>query len=171
MARTLQHALHSDPSVESGSVPGFDRFIGAWSLEWRGTAIDGSPATSVGELTFGSVLAGSAVQDVWRVPTAVAGDPGIAGTGFHGTTVRFFDPRIDAWRSTWIEPLNGRVRKFIGKAASDRIVLLSTDGEPHLRWSFVDIEPDSFTWIGEFSVDGGHTWTEEERMLATRELD
>ena len=33
---------------------------------------------------------------------------------FHGSTIRFYDPSIDAWRSTWIEPVNGRVLRFVG---------------------------------------------------------
>jgi hypothetical protein len=37
-----------------------------------------------------------------------------------------------------------------------------------LRWRFTDIQPDSFTWRGETSHDGGATWAFEEQMLATR---
>jgi hypothetical protein len=47
-------------------------------------------------------------------------------------------------------------------------VLLSDEDEPQLRWRFTDIEPDSFTWRGEISNDGGATWTFEEQMRATR---
>lgn len=146
----------------------FGRFVGEWELGWHGSTADGTPASAEGRLAFGWVLGGRAVQDVWHVPPAVPGDPGIAGRGFHGTTVRFFDPAIGAWRSTWMEPVNGRVRKFIGKERDGSIVLLSVDGEPHLRWSFRDIRADSFTWVGAASTDGGHTWIEDERMLARR---
>ena len=64
---------------------------------------DGASAQVAGRLTFGWVLGGRAVQDIWAVPPAVPGDPGIAGHGFHRSTIRFFDPGIDAWRSTWCE--------------------------------------------------------------------
>jgi hypothetical protein len=52
----------------------FGRFIGAWDVEWHGTGHGGRPATMAGELHFGWVLAGSAVQDVWKVPAS--GQPG-----------------------------------------------------------------------------------------------
>lgn len=126
--------------------------------------------TARGRVSFGWVLGGRAVQDVWLVPPVVAGDTGAASTGFHGSTIRFFDPAIDAWRSTWIEPTNARVRKFVGKEHDDDLVLLSVDGEPHLRWTFRDVTADAFTWTGEYSPDGGHTWIEEERMLARRRV-
>ena len=67
-----------------------------------------------------------------------------------------------------MEPINARVRKFIGEIGDRDITLTSTDDEPLLRWRFADITDDSFTWTGEFSADGENTWTLEETMLATR---
>jgi hypothetical protein len=46
----------------------FGRFVGSWDLEWTGTGPDGQPATMAGELHFGWVLRGRAVQDIWIVP-------------------------------------------------------------------------------------------------------
>ena len=89
-------------------------------------------------------------------------------TGFFGSTLRFYDPSIDAWRSTWIEPVNGRVRRFIGRPVDGEILLLSDEDEPQLRWRFTDIAPTSFTWRGEISRDGGATFTFDEEMRATR---
>ena len=137
----------------------FGRFVGSWELEWRGSG----SARARGELHFGWVLGGRAVQDVWIVPGR--GQP---GEGRHGSTIRFFDPTIDAWRSTWIEPINARVRRFIGRSVGPDIVLLSDEEDPQLRWSFTEITPDSFTWRGETSLDGGGSWTFDEEMLARR---
>ena len=36
------------------------------------------------------------------------------------------------------------------------------------RIQFVDIEADSFTWLSEFSQDGGQTWITFMRMRARR---
>ena len=47
----------------------FGRFVGAWDVEWHGTDADGRPGTMTGELHFGWVMDGRAVQDVWRVPS------------------------------------------------------------------------------------------------------
>ena len=66
----------------------FGQFIGSWDLDWY---IEGARAK--GELHFGWVLGGRAIQDVWVVPGR-----------FHGSTLRFYDRALGAWRSTWIEP-------------------------------------------------------------------
>ena len=144
----------------------FGRFVGAWDLEWHGRDLGGAPIVVSGELHFDWILGGTAVQDVWRVPL----DPGDSGRmrGFHGTTIRFYDSHIDAWRSTWIDPLNGRVRRFIGRTEGAIIVLDGLDEDPRERWSFRDITRDSFLWWSEASTDGGRSWFIEDEMLARR---
>ena len=49
----------------------FGRFVGTWDVEWRGTDRDGRPATMTGELCFGWVLGGHAVQVHLAVDRAV----------------------------------------------------------------------------------------------------
>lgn len=166
----LQKALHeAGPTGEhAAELMLFGRFIGSWDILWSGTGTNGEPATMRGELHFGWVLGGRAVQDVWIVPGR--GEPG-AGTpplAFHGSTIRFYDPTIGAWRSTWVEPVNGRVRRFIGRPVDTGIQLVSDEDDPQLRWSFSDITDTSFTWRGEISRDGGASWELEEEMRATR---
>jgi hypothetical protein len=146
----------------------FGRFVGSWNLEWTGKDTNGQPATMTGELHLGWVLGGRAVQDIWIVPGRGQPGEGQPPMAFHGSTIRFYDSAIDAWRSTWIDPVNGRVRRFIGRAADGDIVLLSDEDDPQLRWRFTDIAADSFTWRGESSHDGGTTWHFDEQMLATR---
>jgi hypothetical protein len=166
----LAEALHvAGPYPEhADKLMLFGRFVGSWSLQWSGTGADGRPATMTGELHFGWVLGGRAVQDIWIVPGR--GQPGEdePPCAFHGSTIRFYDPAIDAWRSTWIEPVNGRVRRFIGRSTDEGIVLLSDEDSPQFRWRFADITPDSFRWRAESSTDAGATWTFDEEMLATR---
>ncbi|WP_232668230.1 hypothetical protein [Pseudonocardia sp. TRM90224] len=166
----LAEALHeSGPAGEhAAELMLFGRFVGSWDLVWAGTDTDGQPATVHGELHFGWVLGGRAVQDVWIVPGRGEEGAGVPPMAFHGSTIRFYDPAIGAWRSTWVEPVNGRVRRFIGRPVDSGIQLLSDEDEPQLRWSFTDIAEDSFTWRGEISRDGGATWQLEEEMRATR---
>jgi hypothetical protein len=47
-------------------------------------------------------------------------------------------------------------------------VLHSDENDPRLRWVFTRIRPDSFTWRGEISRDGGRTWLPDEEMRITR---
>jgi len=160
-------ALHVDgPTGEhADKLMLFGRFVGTWDVHW----IDGDqPGTATGELHFGWVLGGRAVQDIWIVPGLGQRGHNQPPLGFHGSTIRFYDPAIDAWRSTWVEPINGRVRRFIGRPDDQDIVLLSDEDDPQLRWRFTDVKADSFTWRAETSHDGGATWQFGEQMLATR---
>jgi hypothetical protein len=168
---TLAAALHTtgpDPD-HAGQLHLFGRFVGAWDVEWQGTDSQGHPATMLGELHFGWVLGGRAVQDVWKVPASLPAPSGLRP--FHGTTLRFYDPAIGAWRSTWIDPLNGRVRRFIGRPDGDDIILAGLEEEPPERWCFRDITQDSFRWTGEVSHDGRQSWLMEEQMLIRRQKD
>lgn len=168
-ADTLVTALHAPAPYEplSDQLDLFGRFVGAWDLEWQGTGKDGHDLVVRGELSFGWVLDGRAVQDVWRVPVDPA--DALRMRAFHGTTVRFYDPAIGAWRSTWLDPLNGRVRRFIGRLAPcGDIVLEGLDDDPRERWSFREISPDRFRWVGEASSDGGRTWVVTDEMRARR---
>lgn len=160
------HADRADPDL-AANLDLFGQFVGSWVLRWTGRDADGREAHMDGELYAGWVLGGRAVQDVWIVPGRGHPDEGNP-PGFHGTTIRFYDAAIGAWRSTWIDPPNGRVRRFLGRWTAGRIELVSDEEEPLLRWSFSDIAPDAFTWTGEISRGIGHAWAVQQRMRATR---
>jgi hypothetical protein len=161
------HAAGPFPGLENELMT-FGQFVGSWDLTWEGTSGDLAGFTAHGQVHFGWVLGGRAVQDVWIMPGPGAEGYGVPGRSFHGTTLRFYDPALGAWRSTWIEPINGRVRRFVGRAEGDDIVLVSLDAEPLLRWRFTEVTGDSFTWLGEHSTDEARTWVLDERMLARR---
>lgn len=161
----LLHSAGPRPEL-AADLDLFGRFVGAWRLECTFHIPAGHPPMS-GVLRFGWVLGGRAVQDVWAVPGPDDPAEGVA-PGFHGTTVRFYDASLGAWRSTWIDPPNNRVRRFIGRPVGPDIELVSDEQQPALRWRFTDISPDSFTWTGERSNDASTSWTRQLRMRATR---
>jgi hypothetical protein len=103
---------------------------------------------------FGWVLDGRAVQGIWTWR-----DKDSSGERELGTTVRFFDPKIDKWRIVWIDPVSYAIKILLGGSVGDRIVLEGTsDDGVRMRWSFNDIRKDSFIWRGEKSRDDGRTW-------------
>jgi hypothetical protein len=143
----------------------FDRFIGSWDCNYTFFTADGKVSHSSGELMFGWVLDGLAVQDIWIT------DPQTAGQKRDiGTSVRFFDNKSKTWQVVFVNPAVGVVT-VRGGMEGNRIVLHGTDlhGLP-IRWSFNDIKLDSFVWRGEKSRDGGKTWLlEEEHHMKRRE--
>jgi hypothetical protein len=146
----------------------FGQFVGDWTLRWLGRDATGAETVTMdGRLSVGWVLNGMAVQDVWVVPLPDQPVPG-GLRGFHGTTVRFYDPGIRGWRSTWIDPPNARVRRFIGRLTGPDIELISDEEEPLLRWRFTRIEPDSFLWTGEIRPTQADEWSPQQEIHATR---
>src|SRR5215467_3665988 len=143
----------------------FGQFVGDWDiLEDRYLRPDGTWAIGRGELHWRWILDGKALQDVWSFTEAKTGDP-IP----EGTTVRFYDSRIDAWHSVWISPNQGVVKTFIARKVGDEIVLdgKSTDGYP-VKWIFSEISRDAFRWRSEETRDDRKTWTTKEEMSIRR---
>lgn len=92
--------------------------------------------------------------------------PGERGVG---TSLRFYDAKVALWRVVWVAPMSGTVLTLKGGAQGERIVLEGpdSDGSP-LRWSFNEIQTDSFLWRGGTSADGGKTWRVEQEMRLRR---
>ena len=158
------HADHAE------SLMLFGQFVGAWDFDWASYAEEGDQTlTNAGEWIFGWVLEGRAVQDVWIIPSrerrGVAGAP----AGEYGTTVRWYDPRLDAWLVTWNGPVNRARRTLIARAVGDEIVQedQTEEGWP-LRWIFSEIEERSFHWSSLYSTDGEQTWLLREEMEVRR---
>ncbi len=87
----------------------------------------------------------------------------------YGTTLRVWDPSIQAWRVTWINPVSGIHNELIGRRVGKDVVQIGTrrDGTP-IRWIFTDITPDSFRWLGEALEPDGKTWKLETEFRARR---
>lgn len=136
----------------------YGRLVGSWQMQTSVFSADGTKRTGRGEIHFAWVLQGRALQDVWILPDV-----------FYGTTLRIYDPSLDAWHILWSDPLKQYYLRQIGRARGVDIVQEGTDttGAP-VRWTFTDITPNSFRWLGERSDDGGKTYRLQVEFLATR---
>ena len=95
------------------------------------------------------------------IPRLADRRPGIAqmpGAGnWYGTTLRVYDPGIDAWRIFWSDPATNFFWQQIGRARGRDIVQDGPDPRGgQMRWTFTDIEPDSFHWTAEQSTHSDH---------------
>ncbi|HJQ26917.1 MAG TPA: hypothetical protein VKA60_23590 [Blastocatellia bacterium] len=161
---TALAALSPHPSL-GDEARVFDRFVGTWDCDFTFFLPDGSVKHAAGELEFGWILDGQAVQDIWiTYPKEAGKERGI------GTTVRFFDAKSKTWRIIFVGPAYGALLTVQGGMEGDRLVLRGVDDKgTRLRWSFNDIQAGSFTWRGETSGDGGKTWKlEEEHHMRRR---
>jgi hypothetical protein len=123
----------------------FGQFVGDWDIlpprsRWNET----EPKPS-GEARFRWILGGTGVQDVWGPLDDESGKlvP-------QGSTLRFYDPSLRAWRSIWISPYQRAVRRFIGRKEGTEIVLREQDGGwKSEKWIFSEITRSSFRWRAE----------------------
>jgi hypothetical protein len=136
----------------------FDLLVGTWDADFTFYRPDGTVFHKKGELLFGWVMDGHAVQDLWiGYPTEDQKERTI------GTTIRFFDTALKQWRVVFVNPQFNYVVTAQGGREGDRIVLHGQDTDGLLiRWTFSEMKPDSFHWQGEKSHDGGKTWKVEE---------
>ena len=131
--------LAADGPVEAlrDKVMLYGRFVGSWSVENRELGPDGSWVEHSGEWHFGWILGGRGVQDVLFEAGAAPRE--------RGTTLRVYDDRADVWRIVWMAPHWGEFAHQLGRADGDRII---QEGSGR-RWTFHDVEHDSFSWTGE----------------------
>jgi hypothetical protein len=153
-------ALHTGgPAADRADKMGlYGWLIGDWEMDAVVYADDGAKHTGRGEIHFGWVLEGRAIQDVWILPGL-----------FHGTTLRVYDPGIDAWHILWSDPLKQYYTRQIGRARGKDIVQEGRlDTGAAIRWSFTEITPNAFRWLGERSLDGGAAWQLQADFRARR---
>jgi hypothetical protein len=135
--------------------------VGSWEADVFDYERDGSRHVSKGEWHFAWVLEGRAIQDVWIVPPRGArkSDQPPSRRNRYGTTIRVYDPKIDAWQITWINPVTRAQAMQIGRKRGDNIVQEGRNADETLtRWTFSEIQENSFRWSGETSSDAGETW-------------
>jgi hypothetical protein len=132
----LARVFLAEGPAEGVDLSLFGRFAGSWLLDCTEYATDGSSTVRRGEWHFGYALGGHATTDVWILP-------GVE----HGVSLRFPDDGAGpgVWRSTWVGPGRRRMHTFLARPTDEGIVLDGGD----LRWTFSDIERDSFAWRNE----------------------
>ncbi len=147
----------------------FGQFVGAWDVDVHNFPADGPARMVAGEWHFAWVLEGRAIEDVWIAPKRAQRGSGPVAAGEYGATLRFYDPQIDAWRSTWHGPVRGVVMPFIGRQVGSEIVLEgSFEPDVATRWIFSDITSQTFRWRAVESRDGWRTERMTQRMFARR---
>jgi hypothetical protein len=167
----LIEALHSiqRASDRAENLDLYGWLVGRWDIDVTIFQDDGSQQPARGFATAGWVLEGRAIQDVFAVPGL-----------FYGTSIRFYDPNIDAWQVFWMDPLRHVFFRMIGRARGNDIVnqgeetpeLARAYGLPEspratVRWIFTDIAANSFRWRSERSTDGAH-WLLQREYVARR---
>jgi len=164
-AALLAHGPATDRASQMGL---YAWLIGDWSFDAIYHGENGQRHRSIGEAHVAWILGGRAIQDVWIVPARDVTGPAFHAA-FYGTTLRVYDPGIDAWHVIWTDPVKQMYRHMIARRQGEAIVQEETDAQGHRhRWSFRDIGPDSFRWTAETSEDASRDWRMEVEFLVRR---
>jgi hypothetical protein len=161
----------SHPALDRADKMGLYAFlIGRWEMDAVYHLENGKTRRTRGEVHAGWVLEGRALQDVWIVPARdMERDNPPAWGDFYGTTLRIYDPGLDAWHIFWNDPVKQLYLRQLGRARGRDIVQEGKAGDGALtRWSFREMTPDSFHWLGELSPDGGASWQLQVEFFARR---
>ena len=154
---------------ESADVYGW--LCGSWDLvvlRYRG--LDVSAQGLTGEVHAARVLEGRAVQDVWIMPRSDDRQRGFDQTmNMYGTTLRWWDTSIQAWRIAWTNPARAHREEQVGRWNGADILQegARADGTK-TRWTFTEITSESFHWRGEALYPSKQTWALEGEFLAKR---
>jgi hypothetical protein len=166
-------ALHADgPAPDRAEQMGlYGWLIGAWEMDVEVHLPNAAEYRGKGEIHFGWVLEGRAIQDVWITPPRGSrNDPIGAAANFYGSTFRIYDPGIDAWHIFWLDPVKQFYSRMVGRAAGNDIEQLTVNETPQRRWRFTDITSDSFHWTAEVDEgkDGAVQWHRHVEFFARR---
>jgi hypothetical protein len=148
----------------------YGRFVGDWVADCTDYADDGRTEHYRWDIRFAWVLEGRAVQDLWITPVRAGGKVGWREPGNrYSTTLRVYDPKIDAWHILWINPPSATIVRQLAREVGDQII---QTGDPNgdgtqSRWVYRDITSDSFRWCDEKTTDG-EIWTLVKEMHARR---
>jgi hypothetical protein len=177
MATSMQHLTMIDLLQADGPADDhadelmlFGRFVGSWDVEAEYFHHDGRKAHERnGEWHFGWVLEGRAIQDVLFGPPLEERRRTGAPADEYGTTIRLYDPQSGTWHMSWYPSVSRNVVHLVARRDGEGILIEGTEDDGTLdRWTFTDIAPDSFTWSGYESKDGGATWPLVELMRCRR---
>jgi hypothetical protein len=174
LAASFHRVLHADgpdPALKA-KLGLYSWLIGQWEMDVTTILADGSTHAGRGEIHAGWILQGRAIQDVWMIPRLQERRPGIEplpGAGnWYGTTLRIYDPNLDAWRILWNDPAINFFTQQTGRARGRDILQEGPDPRGgSMRWSFSEIEPASFRWTAERAPDN-ESWRAEVDIRARR---
>ena len=166
-------ALHADgPAPDRADKLGlYGWLIGAWEMDVVVHTATDAAYRGKGEIHFGWVLEGRAIQDVWITPPRGARNDAIgAAANFYGSTFRIYDPGIDAWHIFWLDPVKQFYSRMIGRADGNDIEQLTVGETPQRRWRFDAITSDAFHWTADVAETTGAVpqWNRQVEFSARR---
>ncbi|KGO00007.1 hypothetical protein HR11_07345 [Porphyromonas macacae] len=142
----------------------FGNLIGEWNIVWNDHLEDTEPRRVKGEWIFSRVLDGTAVQDLFIVPSREERLKDKQPDAEYGTTLRIFNPKTLAWDIFY--GCMGEAIRLTARKVSEEIILTENTTEK-MRYVFSDIMASSFLWRKE-RMDENKEWQTVAKVTADR---
>lgn len=142
----------------------FGMLIGEWDIIWNDHLEDAEPRRVKGEWIFSRVLDGTAVQDLFIVPSREERLQNKQPDAEYGTTLRIFNPKTMAWDIFY--GCMGEAIRLTAQKVGNEIILTENTTEK-MRYVFSEITTFSFLWRKE-RMDGSNEWKTVAKVTAER---
>jgi hypothetical protein len=144
--------VESDRQLVNAAIERFDGteldfWLGRWAVSWQG---------GHGTNRLERALDGAVIHERFE-----EADDGSGTSALHGESWSVFEPARALWRQTWVDNQGGYL-DLVGDRVDGWFTFVRDAPErgegARQRMVFRDVEPDSFKWTWELSLDGGATW-------------
>lgn len=142
----------------------FGPVVGEWDLEWIDHLDTEQERHVKGEWIFSWVLEGTAIQDVFIVPSRTERLINPQPDGEYGTTIRIYDPETFSW-NVFFGCSTSAIRLNARKEGDEVVITEITEG--NMKWIFSDIKENSFQWR-KVMRDDTLSWRLVAKAFATR---
>lgn len=142
----------------------FGRLIGSWHIVWMDHLDDAVPRRVKGEWIFAWVLEGSAVQDIFIVPSRSERVKNPQPDAEYGMTVRIYNPKNGTWDIFY--GCTGQTFRLTARKETEAIILTENENG-NMRYIFSEITDTAFVWRKELRVTSDH-WKTVARVTAQR---
>ena len=155
-------------NARSGRIPEeydfFGSLIGEWDIVWNDHLEDAKPRRVKGEWIFSRVLEGTAVQDLFIVPSRVECLQNKQPDAEYGTTLRIYNPKTMEWDIFY--GCMGEAIRLTARKVDEDIILTEKTTEK-MRYVFSNITTSSFLWRKERINEKGE-WQTVAKVTAKR---
>ncbi len=142
----------------------FGSLIGEWDILWKDHLEDHEPRHVKGEWIFSRVLDGTAVQDLFIVPSRAERLRDKQPDAEYGTTLRIFNPKTMAW-DIFYGCMGEAIRLTACKVGEE--IILTENITEKMRYVFFEITTDAFLWKKE-QMNGQGEWKVVAQVTAKR---
>ncbi len=159
--------ISSVPESVPAEVAKWGKLVGNWDIIVEMIGEDGNVAQSFdAEWNWFYIMNGLAIQDVFILPKRAENiEP---SNYFIGTGIRIYDENSKTWQTSWIDTSTKRIELREAISTDQDIVIIhhTSDGDK-LRYTYYDINDESFKWKQE-SADEGGSWKVTQTVVAKR---